>query len=87
MLSIHARFFLRHTLPAQQVLGLELSPGPAAKGLVSAEISAAVDANNKFALDVHEFVLEGNEDALKEFYKKERQSPVLGDEQFRHPLP
>lgn len=31
----------------------------------------------------HEFVLEGNEDALEEFYKKGRQSPVLGDEEFR----
>lgn len=34
----------------------------------------------------HEFVLEGNEEALEEFYKKGRQSPVLGDEAFRERL-
>jgi len=34
----------------------------------------------------HEFVLEGNEKGLEEFYKKGRQSPVLGDEQFRERL-
>jgi len=31
----------------------------------------------------HRFVLEGNEQALEEFYNKVRQSPVLGDEEFR----
>ena len=31
----------------------------------------------------HRFVLEGNEEVLEEFYKKGRQSPVLGDEEFR----
>jgi hypothetical protein len=31
----------------------------------------------------HEFVLEGNEEALENFYKKGRQSPVLGSEEFR----
>jgi putative transposase len=34
----------------------------------------------------HEFVLEGNEETLEEFYKKGRQSPVLGDEEFRERL-
>ena len=34
----------------------------------------------------HGFVLEGNEQALEEFYKKVRQSPVLGDEEFRERL-
>jgi hypothetical protein len=31
----------------------------------------------------HEFVLEGNEQALENFYKSERKSPVLGSEEFR----
>lgn len=31
----------------------------------------------------HRFVLEGNEKGLEDFYKKGRQSPVLGDEDFR----
>lgn len=30
----------------------------------------------------HEFVLEGNEKVLEDFYKSERQSPVLGSEEF-----
>jgi len=34
----------------------------------------------------HGFVLGGNEQALEEFYKKGRQSPVLGDEEFRERL-
>ena len=34
----------------------------------------------------HGFVVEGNEQALEEFYKKGRQSPVLGDEEFRERL-
>jgi putative transposase len=34
----------------------------------------------------HEFVLEGNEAALEEFYKKGRQSPILGEEEFRERL-
>jgi len=34
----------------------------------------------------HGFVVEGNEQALEEFYKKGRQSPVLGDEEFRQRL-
>ena len=34
----------------------------------------------------HEFVLEGNAHALEEFYKRGRQSPVLGDERFRERL-
>ena len=34
----------------------------------------------------HEFVLEGNEDDLEKFYKNGRQSPVLGDEEFRNGL-
>jgi REP element-mobilizing transposase RayT len=34
----------------------------------------------------HKFVLEGNEKALEDFYKKDRQSPVLGDEEFRKGL-
>jgi hypothetical protein len=31
----------------------------------------------------HRFVLEGNDKALADFYKRGRQSPVLGDERFR----
>jgi hypothetical protein len=31
----------------------------------------------------HEFVLEGNDKALGNFYNKGRQSPVLGSEEFR----
>ncbi len=34
----------------------------------------------------HEFVLGGNEKRLEEFYRKGRQSPVLGDEGFREKL-
>ena len=34
----------------------------------------------------HGFVLEGNEEALEEFYKKGRQSPVPGGEEFRERL-
>lgn len=34
----------------------------------------------------HEFVLEGNEEGLEAFYRKGRQSPVLGDERFRDRL-
>jgi hypothetical protein len=34
----------------------------------------------------HEFVLEGNDKALARFYKHGRQSPVLGDEEFRNRL-
>lgn len=34
----------------------------------------------------HEFVVEGNEEALEEFYKKGQQIPVLGDEEFRERL-
>jgi REP element-mobilizing transposase RayT len=34
----------------------------------------------------HEFVLEGNDKALERFYKNARQSPVLGDEEFRNEL-
>src|SRR5262249_37493953 len=34
----------------------------------------------------HEFVLEGNDKALEKFYKNGRQSPVLGDEEFRNGL-
>ena len=34
----------------------------------------------------HEFVLEGNDKALERFYKSGRQSPVLGDEEFRNRL-
>src|SRR5262245_40210287 len=36
--------------------------------------------------DFHEFVLEGNDKALERFYKSGRQSPVLGDEEFRSGL-
>jgi putative transposase len=35
---------------------------------------------------LHEFVLEGNDKALERFYKNGRQSPVLGDEEFRNGL-
>ena len=34
----------------------------------------------------HEFVPEGNAHVLEEFYKKSRQSPVLGNETFRDRL-
>jgi putative transposase len=34
----------------------------------------------------HEFVLEGNDNALENFYKNGRQRPVLGNEQFRNGL-
>ena len=34
----------------------------------------------------HRFVLEGNDKALADFYKRGRQSPVLGTEQFRERL-
>ena len=34
----------------------------------------------------HEFVLEGNNKALENFYKNGGQSPVLGDEEFRNEL-
>jgi hypothetical protein len=34
----------------------------------------------------HEFVLEGNDKVLERFYENGRQSPVLGDEEFRSGL-
>lgn len=34
----------------------------------------------------HEFVLEGNDSALEKFYKNSRQSPALGDKEFRNEL-
>jgi hypothetical protein len=34
----------------------------------------------------HQFVLEGNEKAIVEFYRKRRQGPVLGEEHFRDRL-
>src|SRR5262245_40681722 len=36
--------------------------------------------------EFHEFVLKGNDKALERFYKNRRQSPVLGDEEFRSGL-
>jgi hypothetical protein len=36
--------------------------------------------------EFHEFVLSGNEGALREFYSQRRQSPVLGGEKFRQRL-
>jgi hypothetical protein len=30
----------------------------------------------------HEFVLSGNEESLKQYYQSQRQSPILGSEQF-----
>lgn len=38
------------------------------------------------ATEFHEFVLSGNDGALKEFYSQGRQSPVLGGEKFRERL-
>ena len=46
------------------------------------EVMAEFGSIGKF----HQFVLEGNESALEHFYKKARQSPVLGDEEFRNGL-
>jgi hypothetical protein len=34
----------------------------------------------------HEFVLEGNDSALEQFYESSGQSPVLGDMKFRNEL-
>ena len=34
----------------------------------------------------HQFVLEGNEAALEQFYQRGRQAPVLGDQEFRERL-
>jgi hypothetical protein len=42
-----------------------------------------VMANLKNPAGFHEFVLEGNEKDLENFYKKQRRSPVLGSEEFR----
>jgi REP element-mobilizing transposase RayT len=42
-----------------------------------------VMADFENAAGFHEFVLEGNEKDLENFYKKQRKSPVLGSEEFR----
>jgi len=56
-----------------------LRPKEAPKWLRIEEVMGEFSDTRAF----HEFVLEGNEDGLEDFYKKGRQSPVLGDEDFR----
>jgi hypothetical protein len=58
---------------------LYLRPKTIPKWLRIEEVIA--DFNNTAGF--HEFVLEGNEQALEKFYKTERKSPVLGGEEFR----
>jgi len=59
-----------------------LRPKEAPKWLRTEEVMSEFASITAF----HGFVLEGNEQALEEFYKKVRQSPVLGDEEFRQRL-
>lgn len=59
-----------------------LRPKGAPKWLRSEEVVGEFGTIRAF----HEFVLEGNEEALEAFYRKGRQSPVLGDERFREQL-
>jgi len=59
-----------------------LKPKGASKWLKAEEVMGEFRNIRAF----HEFVLEGNEEVLEEFYKKGRQSPVLGDEEFRERL-
>ncbi len=58
---------------------LYLKPKQAPKWLRIEEVTSEFGSVAAF----HGFVLEGNEQALEEFYKKARQSPVLGGEEFR----
>ena len=58
---------------------LYLKPKQAPKWLRIEEVMSEFGSVAAF----HGFVLEGNEQALEEFYKKARQSPVLGGEDFR----
>ncbi len=58
---------------------LYLRPKTIPKWLRIEEVMA--DFNNTAGF--HEFVLEGNEDALENFYKTKRKSPVCGSEEFR----
>jgi REP element-mobilizing transposase RayT len=55
-----------------------LRPKGIPKWLRIEEVMADFDNIARF----HEFVLEGNEQALENFYKTERKSPVLGGEEF-----
>jgi len=59
-----------------------LQPKKALKWLRVEEVMGEFGSVTAF----HGFVLEGNDQALEEFYKKVRQSPVLGDEKFRERL-
>ena len=59
-----------------------LRPTQAPEWLRTEEVMGEFESVNAF----HEFVLEGNEQGLEAFYRKKRQSPVLGDEAFRERL-
>jgi hypothetical protein len=57
---------------------LYLRPTELPKWLRIEEVMGEFSSSARF----HEFVLEGNDQALENFYEKGRQSPVLGDEEF-----
>ena len=59
-----------------------LRPKQAPKWLRLEEVMEEFGSISRF----HEFVVEGNEEALEEFYKKGQQVAVLGGEQFRERL-
>lgn len=59
-----------------------LRPKEAPKWLRMTEVMAEFGSVTKF----HQFVLEGNEAALEKFYKRAKQVPVLGDQEFREHL-
>ena len=59
-----------------------LRPNQAPQWLQTDEVKGEFSSTAQF----HEFVLEGNDKALVDFYKKGRRSPVLGGEAFRNGL-
>ena len=59
-----------------------LRPKEAPNWLRIEEVMSELESIKAF----HEFVLEGNEEGLEDFYQKGRQSPVLGGEDFRERL-
>jgi hypothetical protein len=59
-----------------------LRPNEAPQWLRIDQVKGELSSTAQF----HEFVLEGNDKALTDFYKNGRRSPVLGDEAFRNGL-
>jgi hypothetical protein len=64
------------------VIDFIYGPNNAPKWLRTEEVLGEFASARAF----HQFVLEGNEKAIAEFYTKRRQGPVLGEEHFRDVL-